>query len=241
MGEGEVHAVRVHLNKFEVSTIEVVVEELIVEPEHAKLGKLVNHNPNLEGAVDDELVLAKLDLVRVTDLFEIFEPSGAKMFVDLILVPCVQGFVLPLHRFDELSIGAVAQELEHLSEQSLVLVCITLAPVVGHLLDEPLEDLTRLVVDGAVDSGQLETVVEVLMQEGGVQKNLLRGQDPQELLLLRVALSATVLQVVVHVLRHRVVGNAVVDEEGRKLLKLGPQLLRDFDVHLREAEPLLAA
>ena len=49
------------------------------------------------------------------------------------------------------------------------------------------------------------------------------------------------LQVVVHVLRHHVVRDAAVDEERRELLELGPQLLRDFDVHLREAEPLLAA
>ena len=44
-----------------------------------------------------------------------------------------------------------------------------------------------------------------------------------------------------HVLRHRVVGDAAVDEEQRELLELGPQLLRDFDVHLSKPEPLLAA
>ena len=41
-----------------------------------------------------------------------------------------------------------------------------------------------------------------------------------------------------HVLRDQVVGHAAVDEEGRKLLELGPQLLRDFDVHFREPKPL---
>ena len=41
-----------------------------------------------------------------------------------------------------------------------------------------------------------------------------------------------------HVLRYRTVGNSAVDEKWRKLLELGPQLLWDFDVHLREAEPL---
>ena len=41
-----------------------------------------------------------------------------------------------------------------------------------------------------------------------------------------------------HVLWHRVVGHAAVDEEGRKLLELGPQLLWDFDVHFREPKPL---
>ena len=241
VGEGKVHAVRVHLDEFKVSPVEVVVEELVVELEHAKLRKLVDHDANLEGAVDGELLLAKLDLVRGTDLFEIFEPGGTQVLVDLVLILRVQGLVLPLHRFDELAVSAVAQELEHLSEKGLVLVGITLAPVVGHLLYKPLEDLSRLVVDGAVDSGQLETVVEVPMQEGCVQEDLLRGQDPQKLLLLREALSATVLQVVVHVLWHRVVGHAAVDEEGRKLLELGPQLLWDFDVHFREPEPLLAA
>ena len=41
-----------------------------------------------------------------------------------------------------------------------------------------------------------------------------------------------------HVLRDQVVGHSAVDEEWRKLLELGPQLLRDFDVHFREPKPL---
>ena len=174
VGEGELHAVRIHLDEFEVSPVEVIVEELVVELEHAKLGKLVDHNAHLEWAFDGELALAQLDLVRVTDLLEIFEPGRAKMFVTLVLIAGVQGFVLPLHRFDERTVSAVAQELKHLGEQGLVLVCITLSPVVDHLLDEPLEDLSRLVVDGAVNRSELETVVEVPLQEGGVQENLLR-------------------------------------------------------------------
>ena len=161
MGECEVHAVRVHLDELEVSPVEVVVEELVVELEHAKLGKLVDHDANLEGAVDDDLALAHLDLVRITDLLEVIEPGRAKMFVDLILVPRVQGALLLLHPLDELAVSAVPQELEHLCEQGLVLVCITLLPIVRHLLHEPLEDLARLVVNGSIDSGELETVVEV--------------------------------------------------------------------------------
>ena len=47
------------------------------------------------------------------------------------------------------------------------------------------------------------------------------------------------LQVVVHVLRHQVVGDAAVDKERWKLLELGPRLSGDFDVHFREPEPLL--
>ena len=75
---------------------------------------------------------------------------------------------------DELAVSTVAQEFEHLREQGLLLVCITLSPVVGHLLHEPLEDLSRLVVDGSIDRGELETVVEVPLQKGGVQEALLR-------------------------------------------------------------------
>ena len=172
--KGEVHAVRVHLDKLEVSPVEVVVEELVVELEHAKLGKLVNHNANLERAVYGELFLAQLDLVCITDLFDVGKPSGAKMFVHLVLIPCVQSFVLPLHRFDELTVSTVAQELEDLREQGLLLVCVTLSPVVHHLLHEPLEDLARLVVDGSIDRGELKTVVEIPLQEGGVQEDLFR-------------------------------------------------------------------
>ena len=116
VGEREVHAVRVHLNELEVSPVEVVVEELVVELEHAKLGKLVDHDAHLEWVVDGELLLAKLDLVRVTDLLDVGKPSRAKMFVHLVLISCVQGFVLPLHRFDELAVSAVTQEFEDLSE-----------------------------------------------------------------------------------------------------------------------------
>ena len=114
--QGEVHAVRVHLDEFEVSPVKVEVEELVVELEHAKLRKLVDYDAHLEWAFDGELVLAKLDLVRCTDLLEIFEPSGAKMLVHLVLILCVQGLVLPLRRFDKLAVGAVAKELEHLGE-----------------------------------------------------------------------------------------------------------------------------
>ena len=76
------------------------------------------------------------------------------------------------------------------------------------------------------------------MQEGGVEEDLLRRQHPEELLLVREALSPAVFQVGMHVLRDRVVGDAAVDEEWRKLLELGPQLLRNFDVHLCKPEPL---
>ena len=77
------------------------------------------------------------------------------MLVDLFLIASVQGPVLPLHRFDELAVGAVAQELENLSKEGLVLVGIALAPVVRHLVHEPAEDLARLVVDGTVNRGEL--------------------------------------------------------------------------------------
>ena len=47
------------------------------------------------------------------------------------------------------------------------------------------------------------------------------------------------LQIVAHVLRHQVVGDAAVDEERWELLELGPQLPGNFDVHLCEPKPLL--
>ena len=106
--EGEVHAVRVHLDEFEVSPVEVVVEEVVVELEHPKLGELVNHNARLERAFYGELLLAQLDLVRVSNLFEVIEPGRAKMLVDLVLIPGVHSSGLALHRFDELAVSAVA-------------------------------------------------------------------------------------------------------------------------------------
>ena len=172
--ESEVHAVRVHLDELEVPPVDVEVQELVVELEHAELRRLVDHDSHLEGAVDGELALAQLNLVGTTDLLEVFEPDRAEMFVHHVLIAGVQGPVLPLHRFDELAVSAVAQKLEDLREQSLVLVCVALAPVVRHLIHEPAEDLARLIIDAAVHRGELETVGEVLLQEWGVQEDLLR-------------------------------------------------------------------
>ena len=164
VGEGEVHAVRVHLDKLEVSAVEVVVQKLVVELEHAQLRELVDNDAHLKGAADGELVLAQLDLVGAADLLEVFEPGRAEMFVHLMLVACVEGSVLPLNRLDELAVGAVAEKLEHLREQGFVLVGVALAAIVRHLLHEPGEDLARLVVDGSVNRGKLETVREVPLQ-----------------------------------------------------------------------------
>ena len=114
--KGEVHAVRVHLDEFEVSPVEVVVEEVVVELEHPKLGELVNHNARLERAFYGELLLAQLDLVRVSNLFEVIESGRAKMLVDLVLIPGVQSSGLTLNRFDELAVSTVAQEFEDLGK-----------------------------------------------------------------------------------------------------------------------------
>ena len=189
-GECEVHAV--HLDELEVPPVEVEVQELVVELEHAGLRELVDDDAHLEWVLDGNLVLAQLDLVGVANLLEVFEPGRAEMLVDLLLIAGVQGPVLPLHRFDELAVGAVSQEFENLREQGPVLVGVALAPVVRHLLHEPAEDLAGLVVDGAVDRGEFESAVEIPLQEGGVQENLLRRQDPQELRLLREALAPAV-------------------------------------------------
>ena len=238
-GECEVHAVRVHLDELEVLPVEVEVQELVVELEHAELRELVDHDTHLEWVLDGKLVLAQLDLVGVANLLEVLEPGRAEMLVDLFLIAGVQDLILPLHCFDELAIGAVAQELEDFRKEGLVLVCVALAPVVRHLVHEPAEDLARLVVDGTVNRGKLEAAVEVPLQEGGVQENLLRRQDPQELRLLRKTLSPALLQVVMHVIGHCAVGNTAVDEELGKLRELRPQLLGDFDVHFCKSEPLL--
>ena len=113
-GKCEVHAVRVHLDELEVPPVEVEVQELVVELEHAELRELVDHDAHLEGVFDGDLVLAQLDLVGTADLLKVFEPDRAQMLVDLFLIAGVQGPVLPLHRFDELTVGAVAEKFEHL-------------------------------------------------------------------------------------------------------------------------------
>ena len=96
------------MDELEVSPVDVVVKELVVELEHAELRELVDHDTDLEGAFDGELALAKLDLVRVADLLQMLELGRTEMFVDLGLIAGVQGFVLSLHSFDELAVSAVA-------------------------------------------------------------------------------------------------------------------------------------
>ena len=54
-----------NLDKFKVSPVNVVVEKFVVELKHAKLGELIDHDPDLEWAVYGYLALAHLDLVRV--------------------------------------------------------------------------------------------------------------------------------------------------------------------------------
>ena len=71
----EVHAVRVHLNEFEVLPVEVEVQELVVELEHAELRELVDHDTHLEWVLDDDLVLAQLDLVGVANLLEVLNQA----------------------------------------------------------------------------------------------------------------------------------------------------------------------
>ena len=136
--------------------------------EHSELRELVDHDSDLEWPVDGDLALSQLDLVCGADLLEGLEPGRAETLVDLLLVTGVDGVGVALHGFNELAVGTVAQQLENLGKKSLVLVSVTLAPVVRHLVHEPAEDLAGLVVDGAVHCGKLETAVEVPNQEGGI-------------------------------------------------------------------------
>ena len=73
--QGKVHAVRVHLEELEVSPVEEVVQEVVVELQHAEFGQLVHDDSCMKRAVDFDLWLAALNLVDVPDCFQVFEPS----------------------------------------------------------------------------------------------------------------------------------------------------------------------
>ena len=75
-----------------MSSVEVVVQEVVVKLQHTQFGKLIHNDANLEGSVYRNLVFAAFDLVRVTDLFEIFKPNRAQVFVDSVFVFSVQHF-----------------------------------------------------------------------------------------------------------------------------------------------------
>ena len=175
--QGEVHAIRVHLDEFKVAPVEEIVQEVVVELQHAELGQLVHDDSRLKRAVDLDLWLAALDLVDVLNYVQVFEPSRAKLLVNLALVLGVQSPRLALHCFDEFTVSAVAQELEHFRGQRLFLVRVARPPVVGDLIHEPVEDLFGHVVDCAVERRDLDTAVEVPLQEGGVDKQLFRRQN----------------------------------------------------------------
>ena len=146
------------------------------------------------------------------------------MLVNLVLVLGVQRPHLALHSLDELAVGAVAQELEYFREQRFFLVCVTRPSCIGIRIHEPVEDLFGHVVDCTVDSRDLEAAVEVLLQEGGIDKHLFRRQNAQELLLVGKTGSAAVSEVVLHALRDSLVRHSSIGEERRKLLELFPQL-----------------
>ena len=109
--KGKVHAVSVHLDEFKVSPFEVVVQELVVELEHAELGELVYDYANLEGTVDCYLGFARIDLVNITNHLQVLKPCRAELPVELSLILGVRRFVLPLHTLDELAVRAGTQSL----------------------------------------------------------------------------------------------------------------------------------
>ena len=150
--QGEVHAVRVHLYELEVPPVKKVVQEVVVELQHAGLCHLIHYYSRLERAVNFDLWLAALDFVDVPDYVQVFEPSRAELLVNLGFVLGVYRARLALHFFDELAIGAVSQELEHFCEQRLLLVRVTRPPVVGDLIHKPVENLLGPVVNRTVKS-----------------------------------------------------------------------------------------
>ena len=62
---------------------------------------------------------------------------------------------MALQRLDKLTVGAVPEKLKDLCKDSLTLVTVSRSECFGDLVDEPLEDLLRLIVYRAITGRDL--------------------------------------------------------------------------------------
>ena len=238
--EGEVHAVRVHLHQLEVASGYIAVQEVVVELQHGHLGQLVDHDTALEEALDGDCLRA---LFHPVDSFCNFvapvEEWGTHVGVQLVLLAAVERVGLLLLVLDQLTVGAVAKQLEDVGKDGLAWVRISPATVGCDLVDKPAEDGCFLVIDGSIDRLEGQAFVDVPVQQGRVQQDLLCQHHPQQLALVGNDSSATIAQVLLHVAWDGCLWDCAVNEKGWEVLKLGPLLFGDFDVHLCKTKPLL--
>ena len=222
-----------------MAAVYVVVQEVVVELQHSQLGNLIDNYSALEEAVDGDSLRALLHPIHSSrNLVAPVEEWGAHVRVQLVLLAAVERVGLRLLVLDQLAVGAVAEKLEDVGKDGLGWVGISPAAVGCDLVDKPAEDVCRLVIDGSIDRFQDQAFVDVPVEQWRVQQDLACRHHPQQLALTGHGFSATVAEVLLHVGWDGSLWDSAVDEQGREVLKLGPLLFGDFDVHLCKAKPL---
>ena len=142
--------------------LQVPVDEVHIEMQHAHISVLKNKESYVYGQVVRDGFLFHLYLVRIVkDDVELSEPS----IVDherFRLLRAVVDVTMSVHVGDSLSVTRVPQQLHGVRDDGLVWVDVSLAPGRGYCIAKPPEARNRIVLDDLVDMRHLEAVVQIL-------------------------------------------------------------------------------
>lgn len=123
----------------------------------------------LEKACQFPLALSLLYFVHVANFFQILKPHQLQIFPQSAFTRCAIHGRLPLQGFYHLSIRAVAQKLEHLGQQLLLWILISLASFLRDFVHEPRENFCGTVY-GLVNRCDLQTMVKTPFQHSAYNR-----------------------------------------------------------------------
>ena len=164
--QGQIGTVCIRLAVLEQGALQVPVDK-VVGLQHAHLGVLQNEESHMYGYGVRDGSLVHLDLVRIVDDdVKLSEPSIADhvVFHVTMAVHVVVG--------DGLPVALVPRQLRGVRDDGLVWVDVSLASGRGQCIAGPPEARDRSVLDNLKDSRHLESLVQVLSQEGVASKIL---------------------------------------------------------------------
>ena len=146
-------------------TLQIPVDKVVIELQHAHLGVLQNEEPHVYGQGVRDGFLVHRYLVRIVDDdVELSEPS-----IDdherCRLLRAVFHVAMSIHVGDGLPVTRVPQQLHGVCDDGLVRVNVSFASGRGHCIAEPSEARVWGVLDDLIDAPHLESVFQVPSQE----------------------------------------------------------------------------
>ena len=179
-GQGQIGTIWIHLAVLEQRALQVCVDEVVIELQHAHLGVLQNEKSNMygQGVLDGFLVQFYLvrivaDDVELSDL-PIVDHERCRLLRTVVDV------TMSVHVVDGLSVVRVPQQLHAVRDDGLVSVNVSLATSRGHCIAEPPETRNRIVLDDLIDVRHLETVVQIPSQQGRCEQYLIASITAHE-------------------------------------------------------------